>query len=217
MPNRLDTMKAQFAKHGGVAPSNRFNVIFTPPTVSLLNLNPTNLLGNIINNSFSWKSLISDPRDISILCKNASFPSRSLNSAEYQAQRESKKYITGKTDGDINMVFYVTNDMYMKTMFDSWMNHIFDTRDYRANYKRGDGGYCTDVRIQQVNKQGQPVYGVKLINAYPTQVGEMALDNTATDSIHELTVGWSYDYYEPENALTSSIGAIGDTLGGLFT
>ena len=110
MPNRLDTIKSIIGKHGGYAPNNRFNVIFTPPTVSLLNLNPTNILGNIINNNFSWKDLISDPRDISILCKSASLPSRNINTAEYQNTREQKKYVQGKTDGDLTTIFYVTND-----------------------------------------------------------------------------------------------------------
>jgi len=217
MPNRLDTIKSIIGKHGGYAPSNRFNVIFTPPTVSLFNLNPTNILGNIINNNFSWKDLISDPRDISVLCKSTSFPSRNLNTAEFAAQRESKKYVTGKSDGDVNMVFYVTNDMYMKTMFDNWMDHIFNTKSFRANYKKGKNGYSTDVTIQQVNKQGNPVYGVRLVNAYPTQMGELTLDNSASDGIHELSVGWSYDYYVQEDALTSTLGGVGRAIGGLLS
>ena len=214
MPNRIDTIKSIIAKHGGYAPSNRFNVIFTPPTVSLFNLNPTNILGNIINNNFSWKDLISDPRDISILCKSASFPSRNLNTAEHLAHRESKKYVTGKNDGDINMVFYITNDMYMKTMFDNWMDHIFNSKTYKANYKKE---FTTDVTIQQVNKQGNPVYGVRLINAFPTQMGELTLDNSTENGIHELSIGWSYDRYEQEDALTSTIGGVGRALGGLLS
>lgn len=214
MPNRLDTIKSIITKHGGYAPSNRFNVIFTPPTVSLFNLSPTNIIGNIINNNFSWKDLISDPRDISILCKSASFPSRNLNSAEYSAHRENRKYVTGKSDGDVNMVFYITNDMYMKTMFDNWMDHIFNSKTYKANYKKE---FTTDVTIQQVNKQGNPVYGVRLINAFPTQMGELTLDNSAENGIHELSIGWSYDRYEQEDALTSTIGGVGRALGGLLS
>lgn len=214
MPNRLDTIKSIIGKHGGYAPNNRFNVIFTPPTVSLLNLNPTNILGNIINNNFSWKDLISDPRDISILCKSTSFPSRNINTAEFTAQREQKKYVTGKQDGDINMVFHITNDMYMKTMFDNWMNHILSTSRFRAKYK---DEYSTDVTIQQVNKQGNPVYGVRLVNAFPTQMGELTLDNSTENGLHELSVGWSYDYYVPEDALTSTIGGVGRVIGDLLS
>ena len=217
MPNRLDTIKALMAKHGGYAPSNRFNIIFTPPTVSLFNLNPTNIIGNIINNNFSWKDLISDPRDINILCKSASFPGRNINTAEFQTTRESRKYVQGKSDGDLTTVFYITNDMYMKTMFDTWMNYILNTSRYRANYKKGSTGYATDVTIQQVNKEGLPVYGIRLVNAYPTQMGELSLDNSVENGIHELSIGWSYDYYVQEDALTSTIGGVGRLIGNLIS
>lgn len=33
----IDNIKATIAKKGGLAPSNRFNVIFTPPSQALLN------------------------------------------------------------------------------------------------------------------------------------------------------------------------------------
>ena len=33
----IDTIKASVSKKGGLAPSNRFNVIFTPPEQALLN------------------------------------------------------------------------------------------------------------------------------------------------------------------------------------
>ena len=213
----LDDMKAVIMGHGGYAPNNRFNIIFTPPTVSLFNLSPTNILGNIINNNFSWKDLISDPRDINVLCKSASFPSRNINTQEFKTTREDRKYVVGKTDGDLNTIFYVTNDMYMKTMFDTWMNYVFNTSNYRANYKKGKTGYSTDVTIQQLNKENKPVYGIRLINAFPTQMGELTLDNSVENGIHELSIGWSYDYYVQEDAITSSIGGVGRLIGNLIS
>ena len=212
--NEIDDLEASISKHGGLAPSNRFNIIFTPPTVSLINLNPTNIIGNLINNSFSWRDLINDPRDISLLCKTATLPSRNINTAVHTEHREEQKFVTGKQDGDITTVFYITNDMYIKTMFDGWMDHIFDSDGYRANYK---DDFTTDVTIQQVNRRGHPVYGVRSIKAFPTQMGELTLDNTADNGIHELSIGWSYERYVPENALTSSIGSGLRTIGNLLS
>ena len=39
----IDDLKSTVAKKGGLAPANRFNVIFTPPSQSLLNLNVENI------------------------------------------------------------------------------------------------------------------------------------------------------------------------------
>ena len=107
--------------------------------------------------------------------------------------------------------------MYMKTMFDTWMNYVFNTSNYRANYKKGKTGYSTDVTIQQLNKENKPVYGIRLINAFPTQMGELTLDNSVENGIHELSIGWSYDYYVQEDALTSSIGGVGRLIGNLIS
>ena len=203
MSQTIDDLKATISKHGGMAPGNRFNIIFTPPQVSLFNLNPTNLLGNLVSGSFSVKSLINDPRDISLLCKSASLPGRQMSTLEYQGHRESRKMVNSTTDEEISTVFYITSDMYIKTMFDGWSNAIFNTDKYHVGYKKE---FSTDVTIQQLNKENKPVYGVRLHNAFPTSIGGLGLDNSSDNTIQELTVQWSYDRWEPENALISTIG-----------
>ena len=107
------------------------------------------------------------------------------------------------TDEEISTVFYITSDMYIKTMFDGWMNAIFDRDTHYAGYR---DTFTTDVTIQQLNKENRPVYGVRLHNAFPTSIGGLGLDNTSESGIQELTVQWSYDKWEPENAITSTIG-----------
>jgi len=203
MSQTIDDLKATISKHGGMAPGNRFNIIFTPPQVSLFNLNPTNLIGNLVSGSFSVKSLINDPRDISLLCKSASLPGRQMSTLEYQGHRESRKMVNSTTDEEISTVFYITSDMYIKTMFDGWMNAIFDKDNYYVGYKNN---FATDVTIQQLNKENRPVYGVRLHKAFPTSIGGLGLDNSSDSSIQELTVTWSYDKWVPEDALTSTLG-----------
>ena len=203
MASSIDDLKAVFSNHGGLVPSNRFNIIFTPPQMSLLNLNPSNIIGNMMSGSFSVRSLINDPRDISLLCKSASLPGRQIGTFDFQGHKESKKMVNVVTDEEISTVFYITSDMYIKTMFDGWMNAIFDRDTHYAGYR---DTFTTDVTIQQLNKENRPVYGVRLHNAFPTSIGGLGLDNTSEGGIQELTVQWSYDKWEPENAITSTIG-----------
>ena len=40
----IENLKSTIAKKGGLAPANRFNVIFAPPAVSLLNINPQQIV-----------------------------------------------------------------------------------------------------------------------------------------------------------------------------
>jgi len=214
MASSIDSLKSTISNHGGLAHGNRFNVIFTPPKMSLLNLNPTNLIGNLVSGSFSLKNLINDPRDISLLCKSTSLPSRQIGTTDYSTHSQSFKLPNTITDEEINMVFLVTSDMYIKTMFDNWIDEIFNAKDYLVGYK---DDYITDVTIQQLNKENKPVYGVRLVNAFPTTLGGLALDNSSENNTHELTVQWNYDYWIAEDALTSTLGGGLRAIGNLIS
>ena len=126
----IDTLKASVAAKGGLARTNRFNVIFTPPKQSLLNLNPEVLVGQLASGDTpSVRSLINDPRDISLLCESVSIPGRSISTADYMADKQSNKFPNTLIDSDIDMTWVLTNDYYMKTMFDGWL-HIIDMNIY---------------------------------------------------------------------------------------
>ena len=209
----IDTLKSSISNHGGIAHPNRFNVIFTPPKMSLLNKNPTNLIGNLASGSLSLRNLINDPRDISLLCQSISIPGRNLSTLDYQAGKGSRKQPYSFTDTEVSMSFILTSDFYIKNMFDTWLENIFDTENYYVGYKKD---YATDVTIQQLNKKNIPVYGVRLVNAYPTTVTDIALDNATPDSVQKMTATFSYDRFVAEDALSSTIGAGMRTLRNLI-
>ena len=87
----------------------------------------------------------------------------------------------------------------MKTIFDNWQKLVFDTDKYRVNFKQE---YTADVIIQQLDKEKNlPVYGVKLINAFPTTVAGVPLNNETENTTQKLNVTLSYDKFEIDDAL----------------
>ena len=207
----IDALKSTIGKKGGLAKANRFNVIFTPPTQSLLNLNPEVLVGSLLSgNTPSVKNLINDPRDISILCEQVTLPSRSISTLDYMADKQSNKFPYTNIDGDVNMTFILTNDMYMKTMFDSWASSVIDVDNYDLGYK---DDFSTDVIIQTVNEQNVPTYGVKLEKAYPIDVALVNLNNTDGEYLR-LTVSLAYDKYVVEGPLSSTASAFRAAIPG---
>ena len=212
--NTIEDLKAVLSQHGGMAPTNRFNIIFTPPQVSLINLNPTNLIASAIGGDFTFRNLINDPRDISLLCESAEIPGRQLASLEYQDQLEKRSVVHSISDPEITTTFLVTNDNYIKIMFEGWVSEIFDTSNYQVGYKKD---YVADVRIQMLNRKNRVMYGIKLFNAYPTTLGGLTLDNTQTDAVQKLSISWAYDKWEPENAIQSRIGGALHTIGELLS
>jgi hypothetical protein len=205
----IDNLKSLISKKGGLAKTNRFNVIFTPPSQSLFNLNPEQIFSSAISGNFSVKNLINDPRDISLLCSGASLPGRQISTLDYQAEKQTIKIPYTVIDEEVTLKFLITNDYYIKTMMDSWVGSIIDLETYKVKYKEDA---VTDIIIQQIDEQNTPIYGVKLINAFPTTISAIDLGNENENSIQELSVTMSYDKYVPEGPLSSTASAIRSAL-----
>jgi len=205
MAKSIDDFKATVTKRQGLAKTNRFLTIFTPPTQALVNLNPMDIVGRLANGTFNAKSLISDPRDIAFLTESAQLPGRNLNTLDFSAEKETLKLPNGFIDDDVTMTFYVTNDYYMKDMMETWMSSIVDTENYTLGYKKN---YQTDIVIQQLNSFDRNVYGVRLINAYPIAISALALNNESENAFQRLQVTFAYDRYVPENFIQSSISGL---------
>jgi hypothetical protein len=205
----IDNLKATISKKGGLAKQNRFQVFFTPPSASLLNLNAETIISSAISGNFSARNLINDPRDISLLCQSVALPGRQISTLDYQAEKQTIKIPYGELHDDVTLTFLLTNDYYIKTMFDSWVGSIVDMDQYSIAYKKD---IVTDVIIQQLDEKNIPIYGVKLENAFPTTVGDVALDNNSENTIQTLEVSFSYDKYVPEGALSSTASAIQSAL-----
>ena len=201
----IDSIKSVISKKGGLAPQNRFQVIFAPPAVSLLNLNPENIVASIISGGFSIQNLINDPRDISILCSKATLPGRTISTFDADMHVQQNKYPQTFIDEEVSMTFRLTNDYYIKNMFETWMSGIFDTESYRVGFK---SDYSVDVVIQQLNQKNIPVYGVRMEKCFPTNLSAVELDNAANDTMQEVTVTWAYDKYKPEGPISSTASAL---------
>ena len=201
----IDDLKATIGKKGGLAPANRFNVIFAPPAVSLLNINPQGIVSSLLSGNFSAGNLINDPRDISILCKTVNIPGRTLSTYEHDHDRQQNKYPYTFIDEDVTMTFHLTNDYYMRNMLEQWQSGIFNTESYVTGFKND---YSVDVIIQQLNQKNIPVYGVKLEKAYPVSYQSISLDNSSENAVIEMSVTFAYDKFVPEGPLSSTGSAI---------
>ena len=155
-------------------------------------------------------NIVNDPRDISLLAESVNLPSSQITTLDHIAEKQSVKIPYAVIQEEVTMTFLLTNDYYIKNLFDKWGQSIIDLETYRVAYKKD---IVTDVVIQQLNKQNIPIYGVKLENAFPTTIGGIALSNESADTPNKLTVTFSYDKYVVEDGLTSAISGVGAALG----
>jgi len=210
-PTSIDALKGTISKRGGAARANRFAIFMTPPNSSFLNLDLQGAASSLLSGSFSASSFVNDPRDISMLCESCSLPSREITTLDYQQFRQSIKLPNGYNVSDIDFTFLLTNDYYARKFFDKWINSVVDVETYGMAYR---DEYSCDVVIQQLNEQNVPVYGVRLINAYPIAVQSVELNQTSESTIQKQTVTFTFEDFKPEGAITSAIAGIGTTIGG---
>lgn len=201
----IESLKATIGKRGGLAKANRFQIIFTPPKGKINGRGIAEGLVASLASGGGIKSLIPDPRDISYLCENVTLPGRQITTIDYIAEKQTVKIPYTFINEDVTASFLLTNDYYMKTLFDNWLELVHDTATYRAKFKKD---FTTDVVIQQLNEKNIPVYGVRLENAFPTSVAGIAMDNNSESAVQKLSVTFSYDNYIPEGPFSSTVSSL---------
>jgi len=190
--NSIENLKSSIVKHGGVAQENRFAVYMTPPEQTLFNLDLNAIITGALSGTFNVRSLINDPRDIAILCESCTLPGRQILTADYQSIKQSVKIPYGFINEDVTFTFLLTNDYYIKKIFDRWSDQIIGYNNYRANYLVN---YVTDVTIVQLNKKNLPIYKVVLHNAYPVTFNPITLDNNAENTAQKFSVTLTYENF----------------------
>jgi len=208
----IEELKSVIGKKGGIARTNNFRILFTPPQTTLFNIDPDQLLGSFIgggSGEFNPKNILNDPRDLSLLCQSANIPGAQIQTLEHAHGKQSVKAANTFIHEPVNLKFILTNDYYIKRLFDNWIHLEVDINNHTVGYKKD---YSCDMVIQQLNPQGKVVYGVKLLKAFPTTVTSIDLDSSNENAMGELSVTIDYDSYVPEGSISSSLSGAGAVL-----
>jgi len=209
MSNSINDFKSIISARGGLAHANRFAVYMTPPQQSLLNLDVQGSIVNAISGNFNARQLVNDPRDISLLCESCTIPGRQIATLDHQSVKQTIKMPNTFINEDVTFSFILTQDFYIKKIFDAWTKLVIDNEKYRVKYMNE---YTTDVIIQQLNKDNLPIYGIRLKNAYPVTTNAISLDNNAENTPQKVAVTLTYEDFEEEGAVTSALGSLGSVI-----
>jgi len=199
MANTIEDLKALMNTKLGFARPNKFLV--TLPTVGV----GGGLLNGIIG-AFSGMGGGASPRELNILCSNATMPAKQVLTNDRRIGMEFQKVAYGYAVDDVSMTFYLMNDYGIKDYFDSWRSTILDEFGQASNYKNE---YAKTVTIHQLrqplkgfSKQvgpirfnaglgGGSVYSVDLLEAFPIASSAIELNNEL-DGLVQLSVTFAY-------------------------
>lgn len=163
---------------GGLARTNRYNVLFTPPPA----VNVAGLMPN---------------QQLLMLCDQVQIPGLTVNTAPTRTYGEVREAPYEYNYEPINIEFYVDTKMDVKTFWDRWIKSI--QNGSKRSFKYYDEYICKNMDIYVQDLLDQNRYLVRLYEVYPKSVGAIQLDYAAKD-VMKIQVTLVFKYWLSINA-----------------
>lgn len=154
-----------------------------------------------ISNSYN------DSRALSIMCKSANLPNRTIQTQNIVFRGRSIPVpVSTKYSNTWTCTFYNDENHNMRKMFELWLDAVDSKSDYTSFTDEmkgliGDDYIKDEIKIEQYSnisndlETSTPTAVWTLYGVYPTDVSSIEL-SSESESIQEFTVTFSYTYYE---------------------
>lgn len=159
----------------GMARTNRFNVVLTPPQ-ALPRMGNTGL------------------QQILLFCDQVQIPGLNLATIQNRTFGEFREVPYEKLFGDIQMSFYVDNNLAVKGLFDDWMGLIQNPNSRTFEYY---DNYVTNMQIEVEDTANRLRHRTYVYEAYPKTIAPIQLDYASKD-VMKMQVTMQYKYWKTE-------------------
>lgn len=156
-------------KKDGMARTNRYSVIFTPP------ISTRSALQNTL-----------------LFCDQVQLPGINYSTVQNRTFGEFRETPYEKLFDAINMSFYVDTGLKVKYLFDEWINSIQNPNTRLFKYYVD---YTTNMSIEVLDLQEKTRYEVALFECYPKNIGAIQLDQSSKE-VMKLQVTMQYKYWK---------------------
>lgn len=183
MPSHsVNLLRGIIGANSGLALQNRYEVIL--PTTNMITQQ-----GQGETHSPSTNEM----ENMNIMCRSVNMPGKQILSLDRAVSGTFQKIAYGFAAEDITLQFTATADLSIKGYFQHWQNQAFDMSDNGKRYPRPKykSNYVHDVKIYQLDKNGDRGYGIELVDAYPTTVNAINYSDGAEGPI-DFSVQLSY-------------------------
>ena len=135
-------------------------------------------------------------RAASFLCNATSLPAVTVQELNMPYRGRPVYFAGERTFAPWSITVINDGDFLVRNAFERWSNAI-------ANFNATNGlqnptDYQVDLRVLQLDRNGNQLKAYKFFDAFPTEIGQMTLsyDNP---NIQTFDVQFVYNFYEPEN------------------
>ena len=144
-----------------------------------------------------------------LLCSSATLPGKMVTVQQHRrlGYGTEDRRITGAVMPDVTLTFFVGNDGQPLTYFNEWFEYLFYTNASKgsdgASSQRGvpvfnvgfRNKYIAPVEIIVFDPNANQFLKYTLHEAFPMQIGDVALAWAETDSFSSVAINFTYRYY----------------------
>ena len=154
--------------------------------------------------------------DASLLCTNATMPSRTFNTSPYRIAGAAYKYPTQVQYSDVTLTFIGDKFLRLRRFFEMWQSSIYNNQTGLFNFYKE---YIGDIDIFQLGQfdetdRDSATYGVRLREAFPTSIGEVNYDSGSQNGFVAINVTFAYRDWLNFNLDVDSVGKVGGLSSG---
>jgi len=175
-----------FFKHGIANPS-RYNVSFTLPRG--IPAFEGSAVESQAGNIRGWDSRLNGHQKINLLCHTCTMPQRSLMTYQHKQLNAPYNVPYSQSYDPVSFVFYGDANLEARRYFEIWQNAVVNIQSNTFNFY---SEYVSDVYITQLDSEGLPTYGVKLIEAWPINITAVDYSYSNNNTFVNITTVLTY-------------------------
>ena len=188
----LNEVLGEFRSDDGMALPSRYEVVLHPPTGTrgTGQGDTTNIFSKIMGENQGDGTV----RKTSLRVSQIAFPGKAIDTTQdTNIYGPVRNIATGYTFGNLSSVIQCSNDMREKNFIDTWQRLAYNPQTWSMGYYND---YVGSMDIYLLDTNDRRRYGVQLVECFPTDMGQQALDYTPAGDIMTLSVTWSYRYWK---------------------
>ena len=172
------------SKFGGLAQTNKFIVRITPPSKVFAGA----------GDSFPTME------ELTFFCSTTNLPGKTINTFDYKpiAYGQVNKMPISRSNDSFTTTFFGDSNYLIMNFFQRWLNFIvqdggevFDSRGYREIGYKED--YACTIEIIGYDHDSRETVTYTLFEAYPTQIGAVAMGWEQNDTTIQIPIEFTYD------------------------
>lgn len=127
------------------------------------------------------------------LCKGAQLPASTLENIPLQYRGRAVNIAGERTFAPWTISVYNDTDFAIRNAMETWSNGIQSLQTTNGIVNPRD--YQVDLMVHQLDRNGAVVKTYRFIDAYPTEVGAIALDYDQANAIETFDITFTYNYW----------------------